>query len=44
VGGFNNWWTMRLLDQLRFSMVRDRETRVQWISDRLNPNKRDFRP
>jgi len=42
VGGFNNWWTMRLLDQLRFSMVRDRETRVQWISDRLNPNKRDW--
>lgn len=42
VGGFNNWWTMRLLDQLRFSMTRDRETRVQWISDRVHPEKRDW--
>jgi hypothetical protein len=42
VGGFNNGWTMRLLGQLRFSLVRDPATKVEWIEDRQNPSKRDW--
>jgi hypothetical protein len=42
VGGFNNGWTMRLLGQLRYSLVRDPATKVKWIEDRQNPSKRDW--
>ena len=42
VGGFNNGWTMRLLGQLRYSLVRDPATKVEWIEDRDNPSKRDW--
>jgi hypothetical protein len=42
VGGFNNGWTMRLLGQLRYHLVRDPATQVEWIEDRQNPSKRDW--
>jgi len=42
VGGFNNGWTMRLLGRLRYHLVRDPATRVEWIEDRENPSKRDW--
>ena len=42
VGGFNNWWTMRLLSQLRFSFGRDPATQREWIEDRQNPTQRDW--
>jgi len=42
VGGFNNGWTMRLLGQLRYSLVRDPATKVEWIEDRQNPSKRSW--
>jgi hypothetical protein len=42
VGGFNNGWTMRLLGPLRFSLVRDPVTKMEWIEDRQDPSKRDW--
>jgi len=43
VGGFNNWWTMRLLSQLRYSFGRDPATHLEWIEDRQNPLQRDWK-
>ena len=43
VGGFNNGWTMRLLKQLRYSLGRDPATQVEWIEDRQNPSRRDWK-
>jgi hypothetical protein len=40
IGGFNNAWTLRLGDQLRFSFARD-ENR-SYIRDRQNPSNRDW--
>ena len=42
IGGFNNGWTLRLLSQLRYSLVRDPVTRVEWIADRQNPSHREW--
>ena len=42
VGGFNNGWTMRLLGQLRYHLVRDPATKVEWIEDQQNPSQRDW--
>jgi hypothetical protein len=42
IGGFNNGWTMRLLEQLRFHLGRDPVTKVEWIEDRQNPSNRDW--
>jgi hypothetical protein len=43
VGGFNNGWTMRVLNQLRYRLDRDPATRVEWIEDRQNPTRRDWK-
>lgn len=43
VGGFNNGWTMRLLRQLRYSFGRDPATQLEWIEDRQNPSRRDWK-
>jgi len=38
IGAFNNDWTIRLADQIRFRFVRNPETRVTYIEDRQNPS------
>jgi hypothetical protein len=43
IGGFNNAWTMRLLRQLRFRLGRDGATGLEWIEDRDNPSRRDWK-
>ncbi len=40
IGSFNNDWTIRLSDQLRFHFEMDREAGEQWIVDRQKPNER----
>ena len=35
IGAFNNTWTLRLTDQLRFRFLRDKN--LSWIQDRDNP-------
>jgi len=42
IGGFNNGWTLRLLSQLRYSLVRDPVTRLEWIADRQNPSHHEW--
>ncbi len=40
IGSFNNDWTIRLSDQLRFHFEMDRDAGEQWIVDRQKPNER----
>jgi hypothetical protein len=40
IGGPNNQWTSRVISELRFHFQNDDQTR--WISDRLNPNNRNW--
>ena len=42
IGAFNNQWTLRLTSQLRYTFGRDPATHDSWVSDRLNPGKRDW--
>jgi hypothetical protein len=39
IGGFNNSWTLRLTNQLRFGLVRDSNTDISRIVDRQNPGE-----
>ncbi len=40
IGSFNNDWTIRLSDPLRFHFEMDRDTKEQWIVDREKPNEK----
>jgi len=42
IGGFNNAWTVRLTNRLRFVLVFEKATATQWIRDNRNPNRRDW--
>jgi len=42
IGAFNNEWTIRLEEQVRYQFVRDPETRVTYIQDRDNPSDRTW--
>ena len=41
VGAFNNYWTLRLTEPLRFRF--EREGHIYWIADRLHPDQRNWR-
>ncbi len=41
-GAFNNPWTLRLTDPLRFHFVRDDGARTLCIEDRANPARKDY--
>ncbi|MGH9575343.1 MAG: hypothetical protein ACRD40_17680 [Candidatus Acidiferrales bacterium] len=40
IGSFNNDWTIRLSDQLRFHFEMDRDAGEQWIVDRQRPSEK----
>lgn len=40
IGSFNNDWTIRLSDQLRFHFEMDNNTGEQWIVDRSRPDEK----
>jgi len=40
IGAFDNSWTLRLTDPLRFHFANDPEMTQFWIEDRANPGKR----
>jgi hypothetical protein len=42
IGGFNNAWTVRLTNRLRFVLALDRATAMQWIQDSRNPGGRQW--
>ena len=42
IGAFNNVWTLRLVDQMRFSFERDAVTKDGWIVDRQSPGGRKW--
>ena len=42
IGGFNNAWTVRLTNRLRFVLALDRATASTWIQDNRNPGRRDW--
>jgi hypothetical protein len=42
IGSFSNYWTMHLLETLRYRMRRSNEEGVNWIEDRDNLSKRDW--
>jgi len=42
IGGFNNAWTVRLTDRLRFVLALDRATAVMWIRDNQRPERRNW--
>ena len=42
IGSFSNYWTMRILENLRFRLRRSNEEGVNWIEDRENLSKRDW--
>jgi hypothetical protein len=42
IGGFNNSWTVRLLDELRLRFHLERDGPVAWIGDRQNPGQRNW--
>jgi hypothetical protein len=42
VGGFENPWTLRATDPLRFHFVRSPDLHSSWIEDRKNPSHRDW--
>ena len=40
IGAYDNDWTIRLADQLRFRFEMNPSTKEQWISDQQNPGQR----
>jgi hypothetical protein len=42
IGAFNNEWTLRLTNPLRFHFVEDRDRGLDWIEDRQAPTRRDW--
>lgn len=42
IGGFNNAWTVRLTNRLRFTLALDTSTVTQWVQDNRNPARRDW--
>jgi hypothetical protein len=42
IGGFNNAWTVRLTNRLRFVLALDKATATTWIKDNQNPGRRDW--
>jgi hypothetical protein len=42
IGGFDNSWTVRLLDQLRLRFRLERDKSVVWIGDLTNPGQRNW--
>lgn len=42
IGAFDNGWTLRLTEPLRFHFANDPEMNRLWIEDRENPGKRDW--
>jgi hypothetical protein len=42
IGGFNNQWSMRLEDRLRFTLKRDPETHLLYIQDAQNLSARNW--
>lgn len=42
IGAFNNDWTLRFVDQMRFSVERDAVTKDGWIADRQSPGGRKW--
>jgi hypothetical protein len=42
IGGFNNGWSMRLADRLRFTLEHYPQTHLLYIRDRQNPSARDW--
>ena len=42
IGGFDNNWTVRLLDELHLRFRLERDGPVAWIGDRQNPNQRNW--
>jgi hypothetical protein len=40
IGSFNNDWTIRLSDQLRFHFEMNRDTGEQWIADKQKPDEK----
>jgi hypothetical protein len=42
IGGFNNAWTVRLTNRLRFVLALDRSTATSWIRDNQHPDRRDW--
>jgi hypothetical protein len=42
IGGFNNAWTVRLTNRLRFVLALDTALATCWIRDNQNPDRRDW--
>jgi hypothetical protein len=42
IGGFDNFWTVPLLDELRLRFHLQRDGQVAWIGDRQNPSQRNW--
>jgi hypothetical protein len=42
IGGFNNAWTVRLTNRLRFVLALDKATATTWIRDNQNPGRKDW--
>ncbi len=42
IGGFNNAWTVRLTNRLRFVLALDTASATTWIQDNQNPTRRDW--
>jgi hypothetical protein len=42
IGGFNNSWTVRLVDELRLRFYLEHDGPVAWIADRQNPGQRTW--
>jgi hypothetical protein len=42
IGGFDNTWTVRLLDELHLRFHLERDGPVAWIADRQNPSQRNW--
>jgi hypothetical protein len=42
IGGFNNAWTVRLTNRLRFVLALDKANATSWIRDNQNPDRRDW--
>lgn len=43
IGAFDNFWNLTLLSKLRFHVQIDPATKEEWIEDRQNPSKRDWK-
>jgi hypothetical protein len=42
IGAFDNDWTLRLTDHVRYAFVRDDASHMAWITDRQNPSDRKW--